>query len=55
MWEQLSAYVSEYPVLCDKSNRDKKDVKGNACTEIGETETGEKLVFEEKLGEKIRI
>ena len=38
MWEQLSAYVSEYPVLFDKSNKEyhRKDVKRNAWTEIGE-------------------
>ena len=38
LWEQLSANVSEYPVLFDKSNKEyhRKDVKRNAWTEIGE-------------------
>ena len=38
LWEQLSAYVSEYPVLFDKINKEyhRKDVKRNAWTDIGE-------------------
>ena len=38
LWEQFSAYDSEYPVLFDRSNKKyhRKEVKRNAWTEIGE-------------------
>ena len=38
LWEQFSAYNSEYPVLFDRSNKEyhRKEVKRNAWTEIGE-------------------
>ena len=36
LWEQLSAYVSEYPVVFDKSNKEyyRKGIKRNAFSDM---------------------